>query len=185
MTKRKRKPPPPPDDVPRETPETLEAFREWCAGAVANPPGDYQTLIFTEDAAGYGILSMGVAPGEAPDVKMVMRMMQGLHRFAGMATWVSWAPDDVTDYEDSWAMVCIELTRPALCAILFDRNGAKHWYAMNDPLDMPWFMAATAGSCRKMLRGERPVFKWITDERLYGRPGHGDPVPPVDKHGRI
>ena len=169
--------------------DTLEDFLAEAMSACQyvsadDPDGDISALLLTDDDEP-DLLVMTIGRGDTPEPTAVDAFFAGQHHYAGMATMVSWSPDDQTPFGPSWMLVAVQRERTA--AFLVGRIDQRQWYQLM-PEGAPWFAASTAGSLRKVLDGEPMApFKKAAegDPRLFGIVAAGDPAPPEDEHGRI
>jgi hypothetical protein len=165
-------------------PTRLEEFASWAAAACIDAPALAETIFFVDDDDEEGLACLGVERDEKPQIGALDQFFAGEHRYAALATMVSWAPDGETDFAPSWLIVAVTHDRPAMFSVI--RIEEQKWYEV-PAKDAPWFAASTAGSLRKALQGV-PLgpFKRARDgdKRLFGAMSEGDPPPPDDK-GRI
>lgn len=97
---------------------------------------------------------------------------------------VGWSPDQ-RPLRTCWAITSVSRGEPAAAAV---GPHEGQWYKI-PTLDLPWFMASTAGAIRAAIEtGEPLVFKQAEDPSLMDRVQDSlstGKVPPTDEHGRI
>jgi hypothetical protein len=146
-----------------------------------------EALFMTDDDDPSGLTYITMAPGGDLQSPAIDAFFRGdSHEYAGIATRVSWSPDENTDFGPSWMLVAVRKGLGS-AAFMVGRIDLQQWWQLM-PEQAPWFAASTAGSLRGVLDGEpMPPMKRARDGStlLYGIVGAGDPMPPVDDHGRL
>lgn len=160
----------------------LGNFVGWAIGACLNAPPNTHAIIVVDDDDPDGMLCLGVPMGETPPDTEGMFLGR---EYIAMATRTRWSPDDVTDFVDSWLLVCVRRHETATFVVGPVEGGedGTGWSRIR-PTDAPWFALSIAGSLRKALDGEPLVWKESSDRRLFHKIGEGE-APPVDAEGRI
>lgn len=141
------------------------------------------TVLMTDDDDSPGVATMPVA-SSMPDPAAVDQFFAGHHDYAGMATLVSWSPDE-RPFGPTWLFVAVR--RDQTAAFVLGRVDLQQWWQLM-PEQMPWFALSTAGSLRGVLDGEpMPPVKVASDgdPTLFGIAASGAPAPPMDDRGRI
>lgn len=136
---------------------------------------DFDALFVTFDDQP-GALVYGVKEGGLPPPDFFVGREVG-----AIACRVEWSPDE-RPTRRCWAAAAVALGgRPAAVGV---GPYNREWFRI-DGLDLPWFLASTAGGIRKALEhGEPMVIKYAKDERLFAPVVRGI-VPPTDADGRI
>ncbi len=163
----------------------LDQFTGYAMSACdgADKEAVQSILMVDDDEDGMACMAINEPTHDHPtSVHLVDQLCAGRHDFAALASQVRWAPDDDTDFADSWLLVAVQRDRTAFFAV----GRPERWYELS-PTDVPWFAASTAGSLRKVLDGESlgPIKSASDGDRaLFDIVGRG-PAPPHDEHGRI
>lgn len=159
----------------------LRAFAGYCTTACLDH-AEAHALLFADDGQP-GVIAAHIGFGDPPERITALgdQLYTAAGEFAGMATRTRWSPDQVTDFSNSWLLVCVQRFEPALFAV--GRIPERDWWSL-DAQDAPWIALSIAGSLRAAIERDEPlVFKQGIDARLFNTVDQEPP--PTDQEGRI